>query len=68
LALPDLSGDQLATRALNQQRGLLVVFASGYEALPPSAEGFGGTALLQKPYDERSLAETLSAVIEASLA
>jgi hypothetical protein len=45
-----------------------VVFASGYEALPPLANGFGGTVLLQKPYDEGSLAETLSAVMEASLA
>jgi hypothetical protein len=68
LALPDLSGDQLAARALDQQPGLRVVFASGYEALPPSAKGFGGTVLLQKPYDERSLAEALSAVMEASLA
>ena len=68
MALPDLPGDQLAARAHNPQPGLRVVFASGYEALPPSANGFGGTVLLQKPYDEGSLAETLSAVMEASLA
>ena len=63
LALPGLGGDELAVRAVGQQPGLGVVFASGYDALPNRAarEGLTAAVLLRKPYDERAVAYALNA-------
>jgi signal transduction histidine kinase/DNA-binding response OmpR family regulator len=63
LALPGLGGEELAARAIGQQPGLHVVFASGYDALPnrPAQEGLTGVIMLRKPYDERAVADALNA-------
>jgi len=64
LSLPGLGGDELAARAVRAQPGLRVIFASGYGTLPDmSRQGLTGAALLQKPYDERSVADALKAVL-----
>jgi PAS domain S-box-containing protein len=64
IALPGMSGDEIATRALQLQPHLRVVFASGYDGLPASkASAFKGAIFLRKPYDEQSLAEAMRAVV-----
>jgi CheY-like chemotaxis protein len=62
LVLPDVAGEELAARAVREHSCLRVVFASGYEALPQTAqrEELRGAVLLRKPYDVDSLAEALS--------
>jgi CheY-like chemotaxis protein len=68
LALPGLRGDELAVRALGQQPGLGVVFASGYETLPNTGarELLTGAVLLRKPYDEQGIANALETVMTRS--
>jgi signal transduction histidine kinase len=65
LALPEVGGDELAVRAVGQQPGLRVVFASGYETLPAtlSRETLSSAVLLRKPYDEQSVADALKAAL-----
>ncbi|HTV89801.1 MAG TPA: response regulator [Stellaceae bacterium] len=66
IALPDMPGDQLARRALDRQPRLHIVFASGYDALPPAAEAFDQAVLLQKPYDKRRLAEAVNTAMDTA--
>jgi PAS domain S-box-containing protein len=66
LALPGMSGEDLAARAVDQQPGLRVIFATGLE-VPPQAARHGalrGAVLLQKPYNEQNIADAIEAVIE----
>ena len=63
LALPDMRGDEIASRAVKQQPGLRVIFATGYEAPPRIVyqDGLHNAVLLQKPYDEQQIATALKA-------
>jgi CheY-like chemotaxis protein len=65
IRLPGLAGDELAAQAIARQPRLRVVFASGYEVLPKSdaREELAGAILLQKPYNERGLADALNAAM-----
>jgi CheY-like chemotaxis protein len=65
IKLPGLAGDELAARAIARQAGLRVVFASGYEVLPKrdAREGLAGAVFLQKPYNERGIADALNAAM-----
>ena len=58
LALPGMSGEELAALAAERRPGLRIVFATGYE-LPDGAGRRNGAVLLQKPYDEQSMARAL---------
>jgi CheY-like chemotaxis protein len=62
LSLPGMPGDALAARAIAQQPGLGIIFASGYDRVPSRDEALKDAMLLQKPYDESALAEALTAV------
>lgn len=57
IALPDLSGDELAMRAVALQPGLRVIFASGYDELPDGRkpEALAGATMLRKPYDREQM-------------
>lgn len=57
LGLPDLNGQELAQRALAQQPGLAVVFATGENRLPEGSPP--GAVLLMKPYGETEIAQAL---------
>jgi len=59
LVLPDLTGDELASRAIRQQPSIRIVFASGYEKIPARGE-LTEVVWLQKPYDEQSIAAALN--------
>ena len=60
LALPGMSGEEIAERAVERQPGLRVVFATGYECPPMAArDGLQGAVTLQKPYDEQGIATAL---------
>jgi CheY-like chemotaxis protein len=63
LELPGASGSDLAVEAIRRQPGLRIVFASGYETLPPSAgrDLLAGAVMLSKPYDQEALAHALAA-------
>jgi PAS domain S-box-containing protein len=67
LALPDMSGDAIASRAVAQQPGLSVIFATGYEIPPATArrDGLERAVILQKPYDERQIAAALKSAVSA---
>ena len=62
LGLPGIAGDDLAARAVARQSNLHVVIASGYDALPASADHAirAHAVMLPKPFDERRLAEVLA--------
>jgi len=62
LSLPGMAGDELAARAIVQQPGLGIIFASGYDRVPSRDAALKDAMLLQKPYDESALAEALQAV------
>ncbi len=68
LSLPGLPGDKLAARAVSQNPELRVVFASGYGALPATAdsEALSRSVLLQKPYSQQGLADALTAAVASS--
>jgi PAS domain S-box-containing protein len=70
IALPDLSGDELAMRAVAMQPGLRVIFASGYDELPDQskARALTGAVLLRKPYKREHMEEALSAAMAERLA
>ena len=65
LALPDMSGEEVAVRAVKQQPGLRVIFATGYASLPSTArrDGLQGAVMLQKPYTEQHIAAALRTAI-----
>jgi PAS domain S-box-containing protein len=62
LSLPGMAGDELAARAIVQQPGLGIIFASGYDRVPSRDAALKDAMLLQKPYDESALAEALQEV------
>jgi CheY-like chemotaxis protein len=61
IALPGLTGDELALRAVPQHPNLRVVFASGYDAIPKWEEL--SAVLLRKPYNLVSLGDALKAAM-----
>jgi CheY-like chemotaxis protein len=63
LALPGMSGDEIAARAVKQQPGLRIIFATGREPPQTRSGGLKGAVFLQKPYDERQIASALNAII-----
>jgi len=69
LALPDMSGEEIAARAVKQRSQLRVVFATGYEAPARGARQNGfEPVILQKPYDERQIAAALKSAMSSSTA
>ncbi|WP_442807520.1 response regulator [Trinickia soli] len=70
IALPDLSGDELAMRALALQPGLRVIFATGYDALPDDSDhqALAGAMLLRKPYNKERIEDALNAAMLARIA
>jgi CheY-like chemotaxis protein len=64
-AMPDVSGDEIASRAINQHSGLRIIFATGYEALLSrvGVNGLKGAVMLQKPYDQQRTAVALVTAI-----
>lgn len=70
ISLPDLSGDELAMRALALQPGLRVIFATGYDALPEDSDhqALAGAMLLRKPYNKDRIEEAMNAAMAARLA
>lgn len=70
ISLPDLSGDELAMRALALQPGLRVIFATGYDALPDDSDhqALAGAMLLRKPYNKERIEEAMNAAMVARLA
>jgi CheY-like chemotaxis protein len=62
LALPGMSGEEIAARATKQQPGLRVIYATGRQ-LPPKRAGEQAleAVMLQKPYDQQGLAIALKA-------
>ena len=67
-SLAGLRGDELAARAVRLHPDLRVIFASGYDAVwnTGAGEHLTRAVLLRKPYDERSIAEALSAATASS--
>lgn len=70
IALPDLSGDELAVRAIALQPGLRVIFASGYDELPDGGNhaALSDAMLLRKPYDRQQMEALLDAAMAARIA
>jgi PAS domain S-box-containing protein len=70
ISLPDLSGDELAMRALALQPGLRVIFATGYDALPEDSDhqALAGAMLLRKPYNKERIEDAMNAAMAARLA
>ncbi|CAN7643988.1 response regulator [Trinickia sp. LjRoot230] len=69
IALPDLSGDELAMRAIALQPGLRVIFASGYDELPDGDkhEALADATMLRKPYNREQMEALLNAAMAARL-
>lgn len=65
IGLPGMSGFDLATQAAERYRDLKVVFASGHAVDPGAVAQVldGRYAILDKPYDEMSIAAALSEVM-----
>jgi PAS domain S-box-containing protein len=63
LALPGMSGEEIAASAVKQQPGLRVIFATGYEPAQTIGGGLKGAVFLQKPYDEGQIANAINTVI-----
>ncbi|WP_246205425.1 hybrid sensor histidine kinase/response regulator [Microvirga arsenatis] len=59
VGLPDLSGAELAKRALEQRPGLGIIFATGDETVS-AEDSLKRAVLLVKPYAEQELAQALS--------
>ena len=65
LALPGISGEEVAAHALRRRPAIRVVFATGYAAGRDSRARFGAAAVLQKPYNEQTIAAALRAARSA---
>jgi PAS domain S-box-containing protein len=63
LALPGMSGQELARQAVKRQAALKIVVTSGYDA-PASCtpQAIAGAVYLRKPYEEAALAAALRSV------
>ena len=68
LSLPGMSGEEFAVSATRRRPELRVVFATGHAAFGAGRrkDGLEGAVVLQKPYDEKSMAAALSAAMAAS--
>jgi CheY-like chemotaxis protein len=68
LALPGVSGEEVAARAVKQQPGLAVVFATGYGVLPNTirSDELRGAVMLQKPYDDQKIAAALKIALSTT--
>jgi len=64
-AMPGMSGIELGRQARTLRPGLPVMVASGYADLPEAAED--AFPRLEKPFDERRLAESLAQVLAAGI-
>jgi CheY-like chemotaxis protein len=66
--LPELSGRELAERALRAQPGLKVVYMSGYTADEAIRNGHAGAAapLLNKPFRKHELSAAIRAALDAT--
>jgi len=69
IMLPKMDGRQLAATLLAQDRGLKVVYMSGFtqDVTEPRGPGEAGTILLDKPFTLQTLARTLRDVLSRSL-
>jgi CheY-like chemotaxis protein len=67
VVMPNLGGQELAARLLEDRPGLRVLFTSGYTeaAIARDGEMRPGTAFLQKPFTAASLAEKLRSLLDA---
>jgi CheY-like chemotaxis protein len=65
VGLPDLSGAELARRAMGIRPGLGVVFATGDEAVSAEPD-LTSAVLLVKPYAEEDLAQALASAVAKS--
>jgi len=63
-AMPGMSGVELGRQARALRPGLPVMLATGYADLPEEVED--GFPRLEKPFDERRLAESLARVLQES--
>jgi len=68
LALPGMSGEDLAALAVERRPDLRVVFATGYEMRTRAgrADAVPDAVVLQKPYDEKSIARALMTAMSSS--
>lgn len=68
LALPDMSGEDIAARAVERNPALGIIFATGYDAPARTTEQDGGdvSVMLRKPYDEQQLAAALQRATTSS--
>jgi CheY-like chemotaxis protein len=67
LALPRMSGEEVASRAVERSPGLRVVFATGYERPKKTGDDItlAEAIILQKPYDAQTIAAALKAAMSA---
>ena len=66
LALPGISGGELAKQAVRQQPALKIVVTSGYGAPEPgSADAIAGAVYLRKPYEDQALEAALRLVTQS---
>ncbi|MEM5543057.1 response regulator [Sulfitobacter sp. AS92] len=59
VGLPDMSGEEVATRVRQQHPNMPIIFATG-QANVPAAETLGHCAVVQKPFGDRDLARALA--------
>jgi len=68
LALPGMSGGELAKQAVQQQPALKIVVTSGYGAPEPgSPEAIAGAVYLRKPYEDQALEAALRTVTQSTV-
>jgi CheY-like chemotaxis protein len=65
VGLPDLSGAELARRAMRIRPGQGIVFATGDEAVS-AEQDLRSAVLLVKPYSEEDLAQALASAVAKS--
>ena len=63
LSIPDMSGSELAARALSRRPHLPIVFATGYDP-NETTDKIPGAVFLRKPYDEGSLKAALDTALK----
>jgi DNA-binding LytR/AlgR family response regulator len=68
LALPDVSGEEVAARAVKRRPNLAVIFATGYGELPDAIrrDELRRAVMLQKPYDDQKIAASLRVTMSAT--
>ncbi len=61
VGLPDISGEEVATRVRKQHPDMPIIFATG-QAEVPTAATLGRCAVVQKPFGDRDLARALASL------